>query len=580
MKFRSNISSAICAIILIVVMLGNSYDYSMGKASNNLEETTKIIKTDPVKFTEDVEILYQYVADELKIPSKYVKIAHLVAGGKAIYADKYPNIFIDTTSEVMEPPFYIPGANTKYTRKSGAVCPDENVKRPNKYYMPDAAYNVTYEIMQLAKEREGYYKKNTNEYFESLGNDIQKDIVFYEGLVKYCGGTDEEVAKVIDTYMKIFNSKDKNEYVLYVNKQGKYKFMTKFTDIMEEYSDRTRNVLAIAMSFDGRLALSDLGENYQKQMIYNVNEKSRVNLILTSLSLIGNVRYVWGGGHRGASNINGVSPIWIAFNQLYSNNEDSCITPSNTWCPVHGSMGKSDNSCLGHDIQVTSLNDYIRVRKSMLSNSGKLLTYNELVGVLGETIVNPLEPHRLEGLDCSGYTAWVYNQIDSNRVYSGVALDFVSANGMKKLNAGSKLLPGDIVAWDKHIVMVIGKVTDSNRSYIIIEQAPNTVKLGVLVTGGVGTEELNYAKNIAKMYSMKVSNRSGNEYINTYYLDGIRYVYDEETEVETEVLSIGRLSSKFDDEDTLVANYGKTIKELTAEQILEHCINIRGNWNG
>ena len=35
-----------------------------------------------------------------------------------------------------------------------------------------------------------------------------------------------------------------------------------------------------------------------------------------------------------------------------------------------------------------------------------------------------------------------------------------------------------------------------------------------------------------------------------------------------------------DDEDTLVANYGKTIKELTAEQILEHCINIRGNWNG
>ena len=209
---------------------------------------------------------------------------------------------------------------------------------------------------------------------------------------------------------------------------------------------------------------------------------------------------------------------------------------------------------------MTSINDYIRVRKNMLSNSGKLLTYNELVGVLGETIVNPLEPHRLEGLDCSGYIAWVYNQIDSNRVYSGVALDFVSANGMKKLNAGSKLLPGDIVAWDKHIVMVIGKVTNSNRSYIIIEQAPNTVKLGVLVTGGVGTEELNYAKNIAKMYSMKVSNRSGNEYINTYYLDGIRYVYDEETEVETEVLSIGRLSSKFDDEDTLVANYGKTIR--------------------
>ena len=34
--------------------------------------------------------------------------------------------------------------------------------------------------------------------------------------------------------------------------------MTKFTDIMEEYSDRTKNVLAIAMSFDGRLALSDL----------------------------------------------------------------------------------------------------------------------------------------------------------------------------------------------------------------------------------------------------------------------------------------------------------------------------------
>ena len=61
---------------------------------------------------------------------------------------------------------YIPGANTNTLEKWGCM-PHENVKDLTNIICL-MAYNVTYEIMQLAKEREGYYMKNTNEYFESL----------------------------------------------------------------------------------------------------------------------------------------------------------------------------------------------------------------------------------------------------------------------------------------------------------------------------------------------------------------------------------------------------------------------------
>ena len=87
-----------------------------------------------------IEALYRRVGEELNIDYLYVKILHLIAGGKATYADSLPDIYTDLTLTSMPGPFEIKGAEQDYDRMTPwAECGDKSVVRPNGHYLPDAA---------------------------------------------------------------------------------------------------------------------------------------------------------------------------------------------------------------------------------------------------------------------------------------------------------------------------------------------------------------------------------------------------------------------------------------------------------
>ena len=87
-----------------------------------------------------------------------------------------------------------------------------------------------------------------------------------------------------------------------------------------------------------------------------------------------------------------------------------------------------------------------------------------------------MNSHRLDGLDCSGYTSWVYNQITDNRNYDSGAAQFISSGGLRTIDYGS-ICYLEMYTLTGHIVLIVGKVANSGKSHIILEASPNTVKL-------------------------------------------------------------------------------------------------------
>lgn len=102
------------------------------------------------------------------------------------------------------------------------------------------------------------------------------------------------------------------------------------------------------------------------------------------MSLVGQVRYVWGGGHLGSGNYVGISPTWLLFNKAYSSNPYTGITPSYTWCPIHGELIDTENGCLVLSADV-SLDEYIEQRISL---------YNSL-DIDASTLLNPKVTNKL-----------------------------------------------------------------------------------------------------------------------------------------------------------------------------------------
>ena len=54
--------------------------------------------------------------------------------------------------------------------------------------------------------------------------------------------------------------------------------------------------------------------------------------------------------------------------------------------------------------------------------------------------------HRLDGLDCSGFASWVFNQITNKYNIDSAAMYFTRQDGIESLDIGSELLPGDMFA--------------------------------------------------------------------------------------------------------------------------------------
>lgn len=596
----------VCTVLILSALVSEStialaYDDDSNQTeihyetSSNIKKTLSPLYASNESMQEQLNKLYKDISELLDIPYTYVKAVHIIAGGKAVYSDRRPDIYTDITLESVPGPFEIAGVTQIYDKEAPfAKCADEEVQRPNKYYMPDAAYNVMSSIKSLMDTRYTVDRGNMQAYFDALLPDAKKNVVFYEALMQYLGYSDEQVNSLYKAYERVLYKKEKDEYVIELSENGEYSVKDKFIDIFKRYGiDRTDGI-AIAMGFDSLLAQCDTPDKIKSEvpLHYKVGYTSRENMMIAAMSVVGKVRYVWGGGHGGTGNISGINPIWECFNELYGDNDKSgsCIKPSNTWCPVHGAIGSTSNTCMISDTTVSNISEYIAKRGSYIENTkaygkiagknlNKIFNYGNVGYTRKDGSGSSVAAHRIEGLDCSGFASWLYNQIDSDRIYDSGASRFVQNGRLNELEMGSKLLPGDVLAWNTHICVIVGRTDETNKVYIEVESTPNVVKLGVAYYPGATQEQINKAKDLAKQANTLLGDVQ-DSWVNVFNIKNLEYATqaytDEEGNVQysySKVLTIGRLNKSFIDEDEIVDGYNKTMNEMTAKEIIQNTID-------
>lgn len=513
---------------LIVLAAETISENSINTISNN---TLKNYESNEVEITEEtveqvilsvpdlntqLDELYDTIAKNLNIDKIYIKELHLIAGGEAIYADKKPNIYVDTTIDSLKAPMEIEGAKTVYQKAEFIECADNKVERPSKYYLPDALYSVSYDVIALMNQRYHCNRGGMQVYFDSLQDDAKEVITFCEAVLLYTGESEETVNRFYQAYEKMLYDKQSNENVVEQQLNGNITIKHKFRDILTDIGlikNYSLNNLGIILQFDKNLAVNDNIESIKDEYIvpYKLNYTSRENMMIAATCLIGKVRYVWGGGHSGASNIDGINPVWIQWEGLYPdkqysettneqgemtqvNNEgyNRCIKPSGSWCPIHGYSNAEF-----HGETIYSLDEYIGLRADTF-NTEELLDpkYRDMLSKV--KYENGINVHTLDGLDCSGFASWLYNQITDKYEINYTAMNFTDQYGIQQIEFGSELLPGDIFTWTTHIVIIVGKVRDRSKAYVTVEETPNVLKFGVIYYEGASQSDINEAQKIAE----------------------------------------------------------------------------------
>ena len=229
---------------------------------------------------------------------------------------------------------------------------------------------------------------------------------------------------------------------------------------------------------------------------YEIGLTTRENMMIAAMSLVGDVRYVWGGGHSGASYIKGINPVWKPFKNLYPDDPSeegfgTCIKPSGSWCPIHGTIHTSF-----HGETIYSIDQYINLRSGLFDEID--LTDEKYRSMLSTVdYSNGVNAHVLDGLDCSGYVSWIYNQIQDDYKVNTAARYFTRQSCFTPLSMGDNLLPGDIFAWKTHIVMIVGHVKAGSKAYVTLEETPNVLRFGVAYYSGAVKSDIEYGKQIA-----------------------------------------------------------------------------------
>lgn len=651
MQFRKTISACIiCAILLSNLSIIQAEE--LNNTEDNINEQLNIEIKD---LNTQLDELYNTIANELNVNIKYIKQIHSLAGSKAIYAEQNPNIYNDETVKSMDEPLLLNNANTVYKKAEFIECIDDKISRPSKYYLPDALYSVSYDIISLMSQRYHYNRGGLQIYYDSLQEEVKTNIAFYEAVLLYTGEKEESVDKLYQAYEKILYDKQQNENIIEENLDGTLKIKDKFIEIFYDIgiiNETSLNYIAIMLSFDEQLAINDNAESIKEQFIvpYKVNYTSRENMMIAAMTLVGKVRYVWGGGHSGASYIDGINPMWKAWNEMYPNEATSiiidengeetviindgfetCIKPSGSWCPIHGFTNEEY-----HGETIYNLDDYINIRAEQF-NMEELLEdkYKNMLGQVDYT--NGINVHTLDGLDCSGFASWLYNQITSKYDINSTAVNFTNQHGLTEVEFGSELLPGDIFSWTTHIVIIIGKVKDGSKAYVTVEQTPNILKFGVVYYSGASSEDISYAKDIARDANLLIGNiteephvycmnnmgyytideteikeinnytieevwfpiwddgvnpdynpydyipeyydykeivpaENGNGNTAIYYIPSNTEYIEETTTITEQKRTIGRFKDNFIDENTIISEYDKPIKDMCASEIIQYTL--------
>ena len=520
MKSKISPAKRILAASLIGAMMLVTSEYIPVKG----EETTEQLTIAPIE--EQLSLLYNSIGNKLLMDSKYVALIHMLGNSNTTYADLKPNIYKDQLAVGFDV------CGVEYNcRVYDVVETDPEILRGTNTFLPDALYSVCYDIAVIMGQRYQGSHDGLQIYFDTLNEDTKKEIVFCESVLQYIGESEENIQNVYRTYEKLLYDKQALENVIEIA-DGHLEFKEKFKGILEDngfVSKNSQKVLAVILSYDAKLAAADSVDTLSNEYVtpYRKNYTSRENMMVAAASLVGKVHYVWGGGHSGACYIDGINPMWAVWNSLYPANEytidadgkqvrtvgyNTCIKPSGSWCPTHGYV---DGVCSWKD-EIHSLDEYIQRRKDLLPeiDSDKFRNLMKYVDFSDDITI-----HTFEGLDCSGFASWLYNQITSKYTLNSRAVEFTKQNGLVEIPFGEKLLPGDIFSWTTHIVVVVGPVRKDSKAYVTVEQTTNVLKFGALYYSGASSSDIAQAKQIALEANQLIGGLYGREAPHVYCMN-------------------------------------------------------------
>ena len=437
----------------------------------------------------------------------------------------------------------------------------------------DTIESITKEMNERYKMDRGYFQK----HFDDLDEDRKIQLLFSEAILKEVDSGEENIEKIYSIYESIYYNKNENENIVEYS-DGIPVIKKKFRDILTANGVNEKGelkLLSLIFSLDYR---SDI-EKYivestedEYTLPYKIGVPTRENMMLAAIPLVGQVRYVWGGGHIESGNILGISPAWKEFFDTYGRNNgepgyNKSIKTKDTWCPVHGRY-EGESKCSDFADIVYSLEEYTNMREGVMEvEKLKGEKFTEMI----ESEVNfenGVASHRLDGLDCSGYTNWLYNQIDMDHKYDSLAVNFIPNNEMKVIELGDKMLPGDVLSWGPHIVVIVGENRQGSGAYVMVEASPNMVKFGVIHYSRAKKQDIEECKNVAGEANSLIGNIGKEERLNVHNISKLGYKKGGGRYIE-----IGRYSKGFIDEYIVLPEYSKRMVEMDAKEIIQHTIN-------
>jgi cell wall-associated NlpC family hydrolase len=446
-------------------------------------------------------------------------------------------------------------------------------------------------LSEIIEQRKNADRGDMQYYFDKLSDAGRDLILFCEAILLYENNDDENINKLFPIIEKVLYDFEINggvvdiEGILRANGIDDEVVINRLKVAMERYFELNKmenlEVQTLQVKPEDVQALSvdktsEDSEEIEKDLPYKPGYTSRENMLLAAASLVGKVRYVWGGGHLTTGNIKGINPVWQEFFNLYKDengiDRGTCIQRNNGWCPIHG-FDDSGYSCTVKSSIIRSVDDYRRYAKKYISKNILDSEYFRQLIKNSVDFSKEIHAHSLDGLDCSGFVSWLFNQIDMDTIYDSTAMGFVEATGLTEIDYRGELLPGDVFAWTKHIVVIVGKVEGSNNVYIVVEAAPNMVKFGVAYNGRVSKREIEMAKKIVFEVNQLIGNIPRTEEVKVYNMDRAGYYREEKTNEIKRYAKAGRLSKKFIDEGIVIPEYGKRIIDMSANEILQYLID-------
>jgi hypothetical protein len=419
-------------------------------------------------------------------------------------------------------------------------------------------------------------------YFDALQINAVRAILFCEAVLQYAGHRDAADAFFM-AYLQILDAKEAGENILTMTASG-IAFKEPYLQILADCGICDSNelrILSIVLSFDRVLAAGSTSRSVSTEQAipFEPGYSSRENMMLAAMSIVGKCRYVWGGGHMTTGNIEGINPMWGVFNNAYLSSEvdvaskySMCVVPDGSWCPMHGKQNDWDG-CLFRSKTVYSVEAYLAERQNILDLSGVDLDAFTAQLESAVDFSGGLTSHRLDGLDCSGYSSWLYNQVTNEYTFDSGAYYFIGQRGIKRLKSGAQLLPGDVFSWGDHIVVIVGPARTGSKAYVMLEAARTNVKFGVVHYNSASYADIQEALRIAEDANLLVGNMDETETTRKFNMTigfGGNYPGDPKTGYH----AWGRLRISFADENTIIPRYNKRMTEMTAQEVIQYTMEM------